>query len=120
MALQIVTRNVLGRDVDFVVISGDEVIPRNNLSPLDFKTLEAIEEFAGEQEPEITLAAALNVFVLKNGRIASSIFGPMVVDIDDYVGRLGRAGSFNNIHNTVATLVEDVADLKERVAVLED
>ncbi len=71
-------------------------------------------------EPEITLAAALNVFVLKNGRIASSIFGPMVVDIDDYVGRLGRAGSFNNIHNTVATLVEDVADLMERVAVLED
>jgi hypothetical protein len=38
MALTILTRSVLGKDVDFVQIAGTDVIPVNSLSPSDYAT----------------------------------------------------------------------------------
>lgn len=86
MALTITSRTVLGREVEFVVIDGDNVIPRNSLSQQDYDVFVAIEAVAVEDT--VTIPDAMADYILKNGRTAAEIYANFIVDIDEYVARL--------------------------------
>jgi len=117
MALTIITRSVLGKEVDFVVIDGDNVIPRNNLSNFDFNIFVEIEAIADEDE--VTIPEAMETFVLKNGRTAAEVYSNFIVDVDEYVNKLQRAAVSGNIYNVVDGILDSISDLDDRVTALE-
>jgi len=118
MALQTVTRTVLGREVEFVVINGDNVIPRNSLSQQDYDVFVAIEAVADEDE--VTIPVAMVDYILKNGRSAAEIYANFIVDIDEYVARLQRSSVSGNIYNVVDGILGSISDLDDRVTALEE
>lgn len=117
MALTITSRTVLGKQVDFVVINGNDVIPRNNLSTYDYNIFVEIEALATKNTT--TIPAEMATFVLKNGRTAAEIYANFIVDIDEYVAKLERAAVSGNIYNVVDGILGSISDLDDRVTALE-